>query len=159
MSPLTYIKLGAGIAALLAILFLGYKVKSAFEDAARVPELVQQLKDVQAEAVEKAAQAQRSLELEYDLQNKLADSRGRADTLARRLRDYFKALPDPAASPTDPAGTSGSGSGPSDVTDAFRDAISACERDSIRLNGWLEYYQSVPSALKPPTLPPTHPLG
>jgi hypothetical protein len=81
-----------------------------------------------------------------------ADSRS-AD-LARRLRSYYasqSALPQDAPAAPGPEGASGIGSGPDESGDgvdaAVQEVLTACRRDSIKLQGWQSWWTDVENSI------------
>jgi hypothetical protein len=90
---------------------------------------------------------------EKAVREKLAADNRSAD-LARRLREYYasdahRAMSSLAESAASTAGAAGTGSGADDAGDgvdlAIQGVLTACKRDSIRLNGWQQWYESVSS--------------
>ena len=86
--------------------------------------------------------------IENELSTQLAAANARGRDLARRLRDAT-ACPGAGAVPgaTDPAGQPAGASGESGRAGAVGAAVAglaaACERDSARLDGWIEWWREV----------------
>jgi hypothetical protein len=81
-----------------------------------------------------------------------ADSR--ATDLAARLRRYYasqSALPQDAPAAPGPEGASGIGSGPDESGDgvdaAVQEVLTACRRDSIKLQGWQSWWTDVENSI------------
>jgi hypothetical protein len=81
-----------------------------------------------------------------------ADSRS-AD-LARRLRSYYasqSALPQDAPAAPGPEGASGIGVGPDEsgngVDAAVQEVLTACRRDSIKLQGWQSWWTDIENSV------------
>lgn len=86
--------------------------------------------------------------IESELQTRLADTESRGRDLARRLQNS-RACPGAGGVPpaTDstgqPASASGEPAGADRVGEATAALIQACDRDSLRLGGWIEWWAGV----------------
>lgn len=146
---------------LLAVLLsAGLYVRHKFQVADQVPELQkrivaleQEKKAEVARADEAIERAQKSMELQNDLQKEIDRARNRNAALSQRVRVLARPVVSedrPAPAEPDGAGGSGSGSGGSnDVTGDFQRFLDACQRDSIKLRFWQQWWEeAVPAELK-----------
>jgi hypothetical protein len=90
---------------------------------------------------------------EVAIKEKLAAVR-RGDDLAKRLREHYAGLASESLSrladaADRTAGASGDGTGPDETDDAVGNLIVACQRDAIRLNQWIGWYEDVQATQKP----------
>lgn len=110
---------------------------------------------IQKLAYEKQEQKVAALEDQRDLLNyriereltpRLAASDAYGRKLAARLRHYYAnggSVSAPPEATGDPFATGGVGIPPGEVDADLGAVISACQRDAIRLNGWIEWYRGV----------------
>ena len=99
----------------------------------------------ESRAAEDRAIAER---IEHDLQTRLAAADARGRDLARRLRDAAAcpgagAVPGATPAAGQPAGASGESGRAGAVGAAVAGLAAACERDSARLDGWIEWWRAV----------------
>ena len=150
-----YAKLiGAG-AVVLALSFATYKVYDAGRDSVQAKwdaeRAVQQAALDAATAETARIDAERvklTEEIQNDLRPKLDATESANRDLARRLLNYSSrprsALPEIPGSPGDTDSTSRIGSDESNpgnrVGEALNNHLAACDRDAIRLNGFIQWY-------------------
>jgi hypothetical protein len=70
----------------------------------------------------------------------------RAGELARRLRQHYASSGPVSEAPDtsfDPFGAGGGGVPPGEVDASLGDILGACQRDAIRLNGWIQWWEEV----------------
>lgn len=139
-----------GVAA-TAVVGAGIYARHIYGEAQEAKQLRKDKIALSAQLENERTQNRIALEKENALQKKLSDARSASTDLLRRLRGAYADLSEVAAGPALPVGTVGTGSGAGEIESldrAVEEAISACKRDSIRLQGWLDYYESVPAELK-----------
>jgi hypothetical protein len=142
---LKLIAYGIAVAALLGA---GLYIRNLHKQAGRVDGLVATINAQQAQLTSERQNAIKALELGHDLQKQLDATRVLNDRLSTRLRLALAVeLSVPSSPPAGPPGTSGDGKLPS-VFDSLNRVLASCQRDAIRLNGWREYYEAIPEALR-----------
>lgn len=122
----------------------GLYVHHLYVVSQEVPRLRKELAAEIAGREQERKQAEQALARENEIQKKLAATVADRDHIASRLRRAYQIkLPSPAPSAPVPDGTPGAGGGADEIDDAVTEVIGACKRDSIRLQEWQRWYESL----------------
>lgn len=146
-----HLKLIAYGVVVAVLLGFGIYAKVIYNKAQRVPYLEQAIDNLTAQIDNERTQTAQALERENGIQKKLAAAHaGNADLVRRLRRAYTDGLPKAPSLTPEPERTAGVGSGDdeAELDLAVTGIISACRADSVRLQEWQRYYESVDPTLR-----------